>query len=77
MVLTFEVDASYTRYFDALYITERKAIFGTLGSKPSSDAPASAPAGQFDELVFDPLRVAALETGVHLPDDPFAVDDVR
>jgi hypothetical protein len=28
--IIFEVDASYTRYLDALYITERKAIFGTL-----------------------------------------------
>jgi hypothetical protein len=29
--LVFEFDASYTRYFDALYISQRKAMFGTLG----------------------------------------------
>jgi hypothetical protein len=28
--LVFEVDASYTRYLDTLYITERRAIFSTL-----------------------------------------------
>jgi Protein of unknown function (DUF3570) len=29
--LVFEFDASYTRYLDTLYISERKALFGTLG----------------------------------------------
>ena len=28
--IVFEVDGSYTRYFDALYISERAAIFSTL-----------------------------------------------
>jgi hypothetical protein len=28
--IVFEVDASYTKYFDALYITDRRALFGTL-----------------------------------------------
>jgi len=28
--LAFQVDAIYTRYWDALYITQRRALFGAL-----------------------------------------------
>ena len=29
--LSFQVDAMYTKYFDSLFITQRTALYGTVG----------------------------------------------
>jgi hypothetical protein len=35
--LTFQLDAIYTRYLDALYISQRRALFGSLSFEAGFD----------------------------------------